>query len=192
LLRDHEKDAVFSLLVRQVEAQEARTLANKVIAEEQAKIAAANATISGISSALKIFGFDMSAEKPWDAVREAVGSARYNEAIRIAKNEPPPPSSDEGQSDDGIDDFDDTVPTPSNIREMVIEQLAGAGADGLKAGALKEHIAGRNVEMHDKTVGMTLYRLSKDGIVRREGRTWFFVPEEQRNQASDSRPEQAA
>jgi hypothetical protein len=31
--------------------------------------------------------------------------------------------------------------------------------------------------LHSKTVGMTLYRLSKDGLVRREGHNWFFVPQ---------------
>ena len=32
-------------------------------------------------------------------------------------------------------------------------------------------------EIHEKTVGMTLYRLLQDKLVRREGHTWFLVPQ---------------
>ncbi len=30
--------------------------------------------------------------------------------------------------------------------------------------------------LHEKTVGMTLYRLSQDNLVHRDGHTWFFGP----------------
>jgi hypothetical protein len=29
--------------------------------------------------------------------------------------------------------------------------------------------------IHEKTVGMTLYRMSKDGLVTRDGHTWFIT-----------------
>ena len=51
---------------------------------------------------------------------------------------------------------------------------------------IKEFIASQNIEMHDKTVGMTLYRLSKDGLARRDGRTWFYVaPKEETENPGD-------
>ena len=65
-----------------------------------------------------------------------------------------------------------------SIRDMVLEQLKLAGKRGMKATPLRgmiESLLGRR--LHDKTIGMTLYRLSKDGSVRRDGIDWYFVPD---------------
>lgn len=29
--------------------------------------------------------------------------------------------------------------------------------------------------LHEKTIGMTLFRLSQKGVARRDGHTWFYV-----------------
>lgn len=63
------------------------------------------------------------------------------------------------------------------IRQVVLEQLQLAADRGRKATEIQEYIERTFGEpLHSKTVGMTLYRLSKDGIVRRDGHNWYFVP----------------
>lgn len=72
------------------------------------------------------------------------------------------------------------------IRELVIEQAREAHPAPVRANALKKTLEDlRGEELHDKTVGMTLYRLSKDGIMRREGWDWYFVPTEERIKVED-------
>ncbi len=60
------------------------------------------------------------------------------------------------------------------IRELVLEELANAGKDGIKAAKLRRIVEARiHKKLHPKTIGMTLYRLSDKGQARREGYTWF-------------------
>lgn len=64
-----------------------------------------------------------------------------------------------------------------SVREIALQQLKRAGEAGSKASAIRQVVESiLKKKVHDKTVGMTLYRLSKDKLVRREGQTWFFVP----------------
>lgn len=50
-----------------------------------------------------------------------------------------------------------------------------AGADGSRAAVLRDYIEAKfGIVTHEKTVGMTLYRLLKEGLVRRDGHIWFF------------------
>lgn len=63
------------------------------------------------------------------------------------------------------------------LREAVISRLAAAGDRGSKAATIREWFEttfGKTI--HEKTVGMTLYRLQTEGLVRREGHTWFLAP----------------
>lgn len=63
------------------------------------------------------------------------------------------------------------------FRDIILNILKGAYPAPMRVGALKEAAEadlGRSV--HYKTPGMTLYRLTKEGSVRREGRDWFYVP----------------
>lgn len=64
------------------------------------------------------------------------------------------------------------------ISEIVLERLLAAGDVGSKAADIREFIEKTyDIEIHEKTAGMTLYRLQVQGKVRREGHTWFFVPQ---------------
>lgn len=66
------------------------------------------------------------------------------------------------------------------ISDIVLDQLRKAGEAGTKARLIQEYIESTyGQEIHDKTVGMTLYRLAQENPpkVRREGHTWFIVPE---------------
>ncbi len=73
-----------------------------------------------------------------------------------------------------------TVHKPFRVRAL--ELLSEAYPHPLKASKIQAKIeAEYQTKFHDKTAGMTLYRLSKEGFVRRKGVHWFFVPEDQRN-----------
>jgi hypothetical protein len=64
------------------------------------------------------------------------------------------------------------------IRDIVLEQLRVAMPDGQKVGPIKKYIETTySTQLHEKTVGMTLYRLSKDNLVHRKGQIWFYAPQ---------------
>ena len=74
-------------------------------------------------------------------------------------------------------------PSPSEsekrptIRELVLIRLSKLGVEGSKAATIREYVERTLGEgVHEKTVGMTLYRLLKEKLVRREGHVWFSVP----------------
>jgi hypothetical protein len=63
------------------------------------------------------------------------------------------------------------------LRDVILERLKVAGSEGSKAAPIREFYErtfGKII--HEKTVGMTLYRLQNDGLVCREGHTWFLAP----------------
>jgi hypothetical protein len=63
------------------------------------------------------------------------------------------------------------------VRDAVLERLKLSGSSGLKATELRQYYENAfATKLHEKTIGMTLYRLSKDDLVRRDGRLWFYVP----------------
>lgn len=65
-----------------------------------------------------------------------------------------------------------------SIRQIVLDRLADAGEGGAKAIDIRKYIETTySEEIHEKTVGMTLYRLLQDELVRRQGHTWFLVPQ---------------
>jgi hypothetical protein len=60
------------------------------------------------------------------------------------------------------------------VKNFVLERLAAVGAVGIKTPVLRQEfkqLTGR--EVHEKTMGMTLYRLKTDGAAVRRGRVWF-------------------
>ncbi len=73
------------------------------------------------------------------------------------------------------------------IREIVLDQLGVSGARGLRASQIQNYIETTySRKIHGKTVGMTLYRLSKELLAHRKGQTWFYGSAEQLMPASDS------
>jgi hypothetical protein len=64
------------------------------------------------------------------------------------------------------------------VRDIVLDRLKAAGADGSKAAAIQAYIESTySKKIHPKTVGMTLFRLAQEKRVRRQGHTWFIGPE---------------
>jgi hypothetical protein len=85
------------------------------------------------------------------------------------------------------------APPGKAIWEIVLDMAKAAHPKPIRASAAKAEIErqlGR--ELHFKTVGMSLYRLSRQGFMRRVGqKDWYFVPPEQRAKNSGgSAPEQ--
>jgi hypothetical protein len=85
-------------------------------------------------------------------------------------------------------------PKPPPFKNRALELLAEAYPKPLKATEIRQKIeAETRSKFHEKTAGMSLYRLSKEGVVRREGKDlWFFVPADERNKenpGSGSQPE---
>lgn len=193
-LRDHEKAAVFSILVRQLEAQELKAAADREIAAANERVAAAQAIMANVRPALAVFGFDTSAGKLWDIVKEAIGAERYNAAFEVAKGEQNGSQTDASSESHLSNKTEETAKgegsshsrnvdeshTPK-IKDIVLERLRQAGDAGARASEIKEFVSAQGIEMHEKTVGMTLYRLSNEGSVRRKGRTWVFIPELERD-----------
>jgi hypothetical protein len=61
------------------------------------------------------------------------------------------------------------------LREIIAAQLSPVA--GKKVREIREFLRkSHGEEFHEKTVGMTLYRLMKAGLARREGRLWFATP----------------
>jgi len=70
----------------------------------------------------------------------------------------------------------------STIREFILEEAQRAHPNPVTARELREKLAQSGVETHPKTIGMSLFRLSKERMMRREGKAnWYFVPEDQRS-----------
>ncbi len=66
-----------------------------------------------------------------------------------------------------------------SIRELILMYLKAAGAAGIKAALLRRKVETfLNRQIHYKTIGMSLYRLSKETppLARRDGLIWYFVP----------------
>jgi len=96
--------------------------------------------------------------------------------------------------------FQDVQPPPANLEMMpaaidppkrtvkdhVADAAQRAYPNPVRASALRQQLASLGITVHEKTVGMTLYRLLKEGVVTRVGRDWFFVPNGKRPAAGVS------
>lgn len=76
-----------------------------------------------------------------------------------------------------------STPAPMpRVADVILDRLRAAANSGAKAVDIRSFISQTyHVEIHEKTVGMTLYRLQKDGHVRRKGHTWFLASSEAKN-----------
>jgi hypothetical protein len=80
-----------------------------------------------------------------------------------------------------VDEGDEAELQPEMPRsaDIIVDRLTVAGTDGSKAAEIRRFILNTyDADIHEKTVGMTLYRLQKDGVVRRDGHVWFLGPPE--------------
>lgn len=63
------------------------------------------------------------------------------------------------------------------VKDVALAALKEAYPSSLRATEIKDIVEQRlKKKIHAKTPGMTLYRLSRTGVVRNSGWNWFFVP----------------
>jgi hypothetical protein len=185
--------ALTVLLARQVMAQDERAAAEEAKRQAEERLVASANAMKNCRASFAAFDFDTSSPDLWNEVKEAMGEDAWNAAFLRAR--PPvhtvaPQITDEGSSGQNpaesseqrsVPMSQDGVGTSSGdgdsrrktVRELLIELLPNYGDLGAKAAELRRKIeAIQGQSLHEKTVGMTLYRLSKDGLVRRDGRKW--------------------
>ena len=145
--------------------------------EAEAAIAVQDSLMGDCTSALRVFGYYTEIEGVWAQL-----AATFNEDVqRTLRNELTadaaiaPEASDQEQTVHKLQ----LQPQMPKVWKVVRDRLKDAGDAGIKAGQIKDYIErtyGR--QLHEKTVGMTLYRLSQQTppLARRVGHTWFFVP----------------
>ncbi len=84
-------------------------------------------------------------------------------------------------------------PNLPKMRDIALDRLREAGQAGQKAPAIQKYIESTySVKIHDKTVGMTLYRLSKENLVHRSGQIWFYGPASERSEQLPESPDALA
>jgi hypothetical protein len=67
---------------------------------------------------------------------------------------------------------------PQPIREMVLEFAREASPKPVRASEVRKLVEQkRGAPIHEKTIGMTLYRLSRERLMRRDGWDWYFCGE---------------
>lgn len=148
----------------------------------EAEIANAAAAMVNAEAGLRVFGYDVTQEGVWnqlgDLFRDELSTFMANEDRQHAEASSNPNLDGLFRDFQNLMASDDAKKPPMpTIREIALMRLREAGETGSKARAIREYIqATYGVECHEKTVGMTLYRLQQDRMVRRDGHIWFFVP----------------
>jgi uncharacterized protein (UPF0335 family) len=115
-------------------------------------------------AAARLFGFDVvAAAASIDAQNTTHGPPQIPPSNTI-----PPKIAKSNEDTGGI-----------NIRQFVLDEAQRAFPDPVRAKNLRESLKAKGRDVHDKTMGMTLYRLSKEGEMRRDGWDWYYVKNKQ-------------
>lgn len=67
------------------------------------------------------------------------------------------------------------------VKDVILEIARQAFPQPVQAKEIRQELLNRGISTHEKTAGMTCYRWSLDGLMRRSGRNWYFVPESERS-----------
>lgn len=183
MLDEHDAAAVVALLIRMVRIDDELKRDRDLIAEANVRVAANGLARGRTLNAFTVFGFE-TGDGMWDRVMQSIGLDVYNRAIDIAREREVPkllermggdeanPKASESRAGHGDVDARHTP----RIRDAILEYLQGLGDAGANVGQVRRHLTDAyGLSVHEKTPGMTLYRLLKDEMVRREGRTWYYA-----------------
>jgi hypothetical protein len=170
------KAAVVALMARWQFAHFQREKQAKIRDEAAKKAEEFEKIVAQCKATCKAMGFDRDDKENWDRALAEFGpeaSSIFNQARDPDMTEwviAPP----QKEGDGSVEDAEADRPP---VREIALARLSAAGEAGLKAADIRKYIETTySGPIHEKTAGMTLYRLLKDGLVRREGHTWFIVP----------------
>jgi hypothetical protein len=184
-LTDEDVVAIQTLLARYERVFQANKADVELSKEVAARLKEHQTQFDRLFAAFAVFGFERS-DEVFKQIMSVIGYDRYWNALERAGRKRPPPKElppPEKVEDEVVEDMVDAEPvgneTPvsATIRDLVLRHLSDAKDKGTKAAEIRRLVeAQRQETLHEKTIGMTLYRLSRDGLARRDGRTWFFVP----------------
>jgi hypothetical protein len=161
-----DRSAILAILVRRDEALFAEQKAKKVLEE-------ANAKLKGYADALKGFGLDLANDETFQKIKKDYGGEIHN----MLKKRGTLPAQSSQQEDSPLPQQQAPNEMPT-VAEVVMGRLRVAGDAGSRAAPIQEYIEGTyDKKIHPKTVGMTLFRLQKNGLVTRKGHVWFIAPE---------------
>jgi hypothetical protein len=178
VLTKDDLTAMGVILTRLVVAQDAKSAAEAEKKAAEARFADADKRWNAARAAFAAFGFITTSSTLWPGVREYMGEDAWNAAFARARG-----SADDDEERNSTSQVPATGPEiepPSGgppasmptVREIALAQLRIAGDAGTRAAAIRDYIAQTyHHQVHEKTVGMTLYRLLKLGLARREGHT---------------------
>ena len=137
----------------------------KRVQEEQTLL---NGLAQQCYSTAALFNFDLVVEMAAeDAKAAAPDFAISGEPVAVTAGTAPPPPPMQASS-------------ARTVRDVIIEEGARAYPKSVRASDVRKLLTDRGYKVHEKTAGMTLYRLSTKNIFRREKLDWFFIPEDQR------------
>jgi hypothetical protein len=172
-MEGYEEKALFGLLVKILATVRERRNAEETIRSAQATLAMALDTIEKLRTATSLFGIDPSSQDFYRDVRNVLGDDLLIAAYELSGGQ------SESSGTASIDDVnallstDKPDPDESRIKGLVLQNVRASGTSGIRAKTIIVALRTRGIVMHDKTVGMTLYRLSLDGTVSRKGRDWY-------------------
>jgi hypothetical protein len=121
-----------------------------------------------LAAAFRVYGIDISDDEAWKAF-----ITEYMDEILAAR------SSSSGGVAEQAGPMHLAVTAKPNIANLILQRLQEMAGQGQKSSDIKRWLKNaHNIEVHDKTPGMSLYRLSqeKPPRVHRKGHTWFFGP----------------
>jgi hypothetical protein len=186
-LDEYEVAGVVSLLIKSVKSDGRIAQLTTEIATANAELSAERLKRGKSVNALGAFGFDPTQKNLWTAVHQVIGRDKYREAIAIGKGEAIPESSQsvderggtnatESTEAESVIDKDNATSSPPRVGEAIMSILKDRVPLGLRVADIKQSLSkSYGIEGHEKTPGMTLYRLLKEGKVARAGRYWFYV-----------------
>jgi hypothetical protein len=177
---DDDIPAVLSILSLYTRAWDERAADRKLKEEIEARLLTYSGRFEKLRAALSLYGINPVEEHWSQDIKKRVGAERYYAALRkggrIVKNST---ASVEDSKETAEDHSQSKLSPNAPVREIVLDRLKTAGSIGAKAVEIRAYAEKlRGIPLHEKTVGMTLYRLSNEGLVRRDGHTWFFVPQD--------------
>lgn len=122
-------------------------------------------------AAARVFGFD---------IMETIKQQQMEIAAQTPGAAPQPPTQE-------LPAAPPVLARITTIKDAVLDAAKHAYPKHILAADIRKQLADQGIKVHEKTIGMTLYRWLKVGAVKRDGWKWFFVPEDERKL---SKPEQ--
>lgn len=212
---DDDKPAIAALLMRYTRWWRERDRDQKFKEKLDARLEKYPEQFAQLKSAFGLFGITGFTTADWQNLQKELGYEIYSAAVNkvpgviplpeIEEMKPQPSEavSVEDAVSEGEKAWDEIIKSlvaegdqttdqdkGSTVRDLTLEKLKEAGSKGARAADIRKYIEDlRGTVLHEKTVGMTLYRLAKEGAARRQGRIWFFVEpleEETKNPGGDT------